>query len=136
MLGHHHAGSAGRRVPAGRGGAHQEEAGADHSLMLLHHRRARRRACVAETFLKSANSYSQVWVIHMLCNFVIQPEPGHRRRMCQPCRVLHACNSPSSQPGSSCSSCTRWLEPSKIFGFACSYADGSSPSPLSEAPKH
>lgn len=51
MLGHDDAGPVGGRVPAGRGGAHQEEAGADHGVVLLHHRRARRRARVAKTFL-------------------------------------------------------------------------------------
>jgi len=51
VLGHDHAGPVGGRVPAGRGGAHQEEAGADHGVVLLHHRRAGGRARVAETFL-------------------------------------------------------------------------------------
>ena len=63
VLGHDHAGSLGRGVPAGGCGAHEEEACAHHCLVFLHHRRAGRWAGVTKTFLKSINGYSQVWCI-------------------------------------------------------------------------
>ena len=61
VLWHDDAGSVRRGVSACRGGAHEEEAGAHHSLVLLHHRGAGGGTDVANTFLKLAKGYSQVW---------------------------------------------------------------------------
>ena len=48
-----------RGVSAGRGGRHQDEAGAHHILLLLHHGRARSRVGALETVLKVEKDDSQ-----------------------------------------------------------------------------
>ena len=46
-------------VSAGRGGRHQDEAGAHHFLLLLHHGRARGRVGALQTVLKAEKDDSQ-----------------------------------------------------------------------------
>ena len=46
-------------VSAGRGGRHQDEAGAHHILLLLHHGRARSRVGALQTVLKAEKGDSK-----------------------------------------------------------------------------
>ena len=48
-----------RGVSAGRGGRHQDEAGAHHLLLLLHHGRARSRVGALQTVLKAEKGDSK-----------------------------------------------------------------------------
>ena len=59
MLKHNDALAMWRGVSAGRGGRHQDEAGAHHILLLLHHGRARSRVGALETVLKVEKDDSQ-----------------------------------------------------------------------------
>ena len=59
MLKHNDALAMWRGVSAGRGGRHQDEAGAHHLLLLLHHGRARSRVGALQTVLKAERDDSQ-----------------------------------------------------------------------------
>ena len=58
-------------VSAGRGGRHQDEAGAHHLLLLLHHGRARSRVGALQTVLKAEKGDSQNQRARITLNIIL-----------------------------------------------------------------